>query len=293
MEQEIPFKTQKYKFLFWEMILCVLTFALGLYATNSLYLFLQETQTATPQISVAWFLGYFFVGTIMILAVVMFLKRKKAKKGFYKTMFIIGNLYGTVAILPSFLALFLPIIAANLLWLPITIISFWMWFKKPTVIIHNFLMILGLAGVSGNLGLQLNRPELVAFLLAILAIYDFIAVYKTKHMVKMVESMIESETIIGLIIPFSEKQFLEPVPNSENRRNFVILGGGDVAIPLMLAASFIPQGWVKVLIVSVFALIGIALSFLIFFNQKEKEPVPALPAVSFFSLIGCLIAIIL
>jgi len=111
-------------------------------------------------------------------------------------------------------------------------------------------------------------------------------------MVKMTEAMIETQTIIGLVIPSKTKEFKEMVPNSETRKRFVILGGGDLAIPLMLATSFIPFGIQKSIIVAIFALIGMALSVWLFYSQKEKQAIPALPAISFLSLIGCVIAII-
>ncbi len=152
-------------------------------------------------------------------------------------------------------------------------------------------MVLGLAGVGGIVGLELREPRLIAVLLAVLAIYDFIAVYKTKHMVKMAESMIETQTIVGLIIPSDKRDFLEPTPKNDTRKRFVILGGGDIAIPLMLATSFIPLGLTKVIIVAVFAILGMILSFWLFYAQKEKQAIPALPAISFMSLIGCLLAI--
>jgi uncharacterized membrane protein len=103
--------------------------------------------------------------------------------------------------------------------------------------------------------------------------------------------MIETQTIIGLIIPSDSKDFLELAPTSATRKKFVILGGGDLAIPLMLATSFVPLGLTKSLIVAVFAILGMVMSFWLFYSQKEKQAIPALPAISFMSLVGCSIAI--
>jgi len=284
-------KNPQYKFLFWETILTILIFALGISTARNFHLFLQQEKIVLPQISAINFIGYLMAGTIAVLLAVFLIRKKRTRKGFFKFLFVIGNIYGALSVLPGMLNMIFPAYYSNVLAIAITALTFWAWFVKPTLLNHNFLMVVGLAGVGGMVGLQMS-PVIVVIILAILAAYDFIAVYKTRHMVKMAESMIESETIIGLIIPSSEKQFMESVPNSETRRKFVILGGGDLAIPLMLAVSFIPQGMIKVLIVAAFSLLGIILSFLIFYSQKSKEAIPALPAIVFVSLIGCLIAIL-
>jgi presenilin-like A22 family membrane protease len=279
-------------FLFWEIIFSVIIFFCGIFYAYKFYIFSGQNVDVLPKQSMVGFLGSIVLGTVTLLLVMFFLKKKeKAKKVFYKFIFIFANVYGALSILPVLLNLIIPATWSNILALLITLICMYVWFRKPTIWNHNFLMILGLAGVGGIIGLELREPALIAGLLAILAIYDFIAVYKTKHMVKMAESMIETQTIIGLIIPSNRKDFLEETPKGDTRKRFVILGGSDLAIPLMLATSFIPFGLEKVLIISAFAILGMILSFWLFYSQKAKQAIPALPAISFMSLIGCLLAI--
>ena len=59
--------------------------------------------------------------------------------------------------------------------------------------------------------------------------------------------------------------------------------------PLILTASLIPEGILNSSIVALFALNGLFLSFWIFTSQKIRQPIPALPPIALFSIIGFLI----
>ena len=69
----------------------------------------------------------------------------------------------------------------------------------------------------------------------------------------------------------------------------MILGGGDIVFPLILCVSLTPQGVLKPLIVAFFAALGLGLSFYLFTSQKTRKPIPALPPIALFSIIGFLI----
>ena len=76
-----------------------------------------------------------------------------------------------------------------------------------------------------------------------------------------------------------------------DRREYAILGGGDIGFPLMLAVSvFFAANLASAMLVGVFALMGLMSAFLIQSLWLKGKPMPALPPIAFFSLIGFLIA---
>ena len=109
----------------------------------------------------------------------------------------------------------------------------------------------------------------------------------------MAKEMIESRAILGLVVPSSMVDFKSSLSEIKPGGKFLILGGGDVVLPLFLCSSIISSGRFQPLIVAVFSLIGVFFSFLFFIFQKERKPIPALPPIAFFSIIGFLLTIIL
>ena len=166
------------------------------------------------------------------------------------------------------------------------------WLKKGSVLVHNLCIIFGIAGVGASLGLRLD-PLMVAVLLIAFSVYDYIAVYKTKHMVKMAKEMIEHQAILAIIIPQKLADFKGKLEGVKAGGKFMVLGGGDIAFPLLLCASLVRQGIIPSLVVAVFSIFGLFLSFLIFTKQKTRKPIPALPPIALFSILGFLITLLL
>lgn len=159
----------------------------------------------------------------------------------------------------------------------------------PRVIILNIAVILGLAGVGSVIGLTLT-PIVTVWILAILSVYDIIAVYLTKHMVKMAEGMVASRAIFGFIIPAKLSGFKEKIMAVQPGENFMILGSGDIILPLLLTVSVARASFWQAVVVAVFSLLGLLLTHLIFVNQTTRRPMAALPPIAALSIIGYLIA---
>jgi len=138
------------------------------------------------------------------------------------------------------------------------------------------------------LGLAL-LPEIVILILIIFSVYDWISVYKTKHMVKMAREMMESRAILALVIPPTLSNLKESLEKIEPGGKFLILGGGDLVFPLLFSVSLIPTGILNSIIVALFALFGLFISFWFFISQKVRQPIPALPPIAIFSILGFLI----
>ena len=169
-----------------------LTLVLGIFSAYRLNRLLEIQKISLPQISFWQFLLYFIVATLFILFVSYFLKFKRGKGVFYKGIFVLAVVWGGLISLSSLM----PDIFALIL---MTVLLLW-WLKKPSVAVHNIVVILGIAGMGAVLGLQLT-PLVIVALLLILSVYDFIAVYKTKHMVKMAKDMLAYRVILALIVP--------------------------------------------------------------------------------------------
>lgn len=158
----------------------------------------------------------------------------------------------------------------------------------PRVIILNIAVILALAGIGAIFGLSIT-PIVAVWVLAILSVYDIIAVYFTKHMVKMAEGMVASRAIFGFIIPVQSSGFKEKLSAVQPGENFMILGSGDIALPLILTVSVARVSIWQAVVVAIFSILGLLATHLIFVNQKEHRPMAALPPIAALSIIGYLV----
>lgn len=100
-------------------------------------------------------------------------------------------------------------------------------------------------GVASIFGISLDiLPVLV--LLLLLAIYDAISVYRTKHMITLAEGVINLRTPILFVIPKKQKYsyIKEGVPLKVRERGAFIMGMGDLIMPAILVVSaqnFLPN----------------------------------------------------
>ena len=162
------------------------------------------------------------------------------------------------------------------------------------VLVHNIGVILGIAGIASVLGLAIS-PKTALFLLVILSFYDILSVYVTRHMVAMARNMIESGAPFGFIIPSEGTSFLRPRSEAQAKigEQFMILGSGDVGLPLILACSLVGLYISEAVIVGIFSLAGLFLTHLIFVNQEVRKPMAALPPIATMAIIGYLVSLLI
>ena len=72
----------------------------------------------------------------------------------------------------------------------------------------------------------------------------------------------------------------------------MILGSGDIGLPLVFVSSVAATSISRAIIVAVFVVAGLFLTHLIFVNQKERKPMAALPPIATMTIIGYLISLI-
>ncbi len=253
---------------------------IGAYELNKLA---QIKKIYLPTTSLQDFLFSFLFVMFFVLLFVLYRNKKvnKFKEIIYKGLFIITVFWGGMTVLNLFMPVFVAILVMGIL------IALWLEFAK--VWVHDVLMVLGLAGAASFFGLGFT-PSVVVALLLIFSVYDFIAVYKTKHMVLMAKEMIDKKVILGFIIPKEIKYFKGKLSEIKPGGNFMILGGGDVVFPSLLAVSVVPSGVLKALVIVLFSLAGSFFSYWLF--MKEKEPIPALPPIALFAIIGYLLTLL-
>ena len=290
-------------FFIWEVFLFSLTLFLGIatafrvvgfmggYRGPESSLPLESSPSYISPINPWQFIFSFILGTFLILAILFFIKSKPIKGIILKGLFIFVIFWGILLTLDIWLESFFSFPGAVFS----VFLSFCLIFlllRKPSVLIHNICMILGISGVGAILGLRIN-PEVMVLFLIIFSVYDFIAVYKTKHMVAMAKEMVEHKAILAFIVPPEISGFKGDIKEVKPGGKFLILGGGDIAFPLMLCSSLVSRDIISSLIVAFFSIVGLFFSFFIFINQKERKAIPALPPIALFCILGYLIALII
>ncbi|GGM67877.1 hypothetical protein GCM10007108_02380 [Thermogymnomonas acidicola] len=146
------------------------------------------------------------------------------------------------------------------------------------------------AGVSAVWGVEIGIWAAVVFLVAF-AIYDYIAVYKTKHMVSLARVAVD-ESIPLLFVSPSRRNFTMRDLTFDNRgeQEVLMLGFGDVALPSILVVSSAVYGISHPLPFIGLPLAGAlaGMAFLFFFNKNR--PAPGLPYINTGAILGFLIA---
>ncbi len=257
--------------------------ALGLWAT---WRFLKDTglNYLVPDVSADLHLNLLDVFVLAAFILIFFFlakKRGRISEVFFKAFLWVVVFSGAEIIFSLFLN--------SLVAFAFSLVVILLMILVPRVIILNLAVVLSLAGIGAIFGLSI-APMVAVWILAILSVYDIVAVYLTKHMVKMAEGMIASRAIFGFIIPAKLSGFKEKLTVVKPGENFMILGSGDIVLPLILTASIARSSFPQAVIVAVFSMLGLFLTHLIFINQKERRPMAALPPIAALSIIGYLLS---
>ena len=150
------------------------------------------------------------------------------------------------------------------------------------------------AGVSSVWGVIVGIWAAVA-LLIIFAVYDYISVYKTKHMIALAEAAVDENLPLLFVIPSRRGTKLNDITFAgRGEHGAMMLGFGDIAMPSILVVSAFtysyPVNWFYFVL---FTMIGVlAAMFLLFFTNVEK-PAPGLPYINTGAILGFLAAFIL
>ncbi len=151
-------------------------------------------------------------------------------------------------------------------------------FFKPSVIMHNFVELFVYSGIAAVFAPVMSILA-GSILLVLISIYDMIAVWKTKHMVKMAKFQAKAKMFAGLVIPY------------DKGKKTAILGGGDIGFTLLFSGVvLVSMGFYKALIVSFVTTIAL---FLLLTLSKKNKFYPAMPYLSAGCFLGLLISSLL
>ncbi|OPX64861.1 MAG: Signal peptide peptidase [Methanoregula sp. PtaU1.Bin006] len=134
--------------------------------------------------------------------------------------------------------------AATIIVLVLAILSSILLYRFPEWYVIDGLGILIGAGVAAIFGASLEVLPVI-ILLIILAVYDAISVYKTKHMITLAEGVVDMKTPILFVIPKKRgysfiKEGIGKISGEEGaagERAAFIIGMGDMIMPSILVVS--------------------------------------------------------
>jgi presenilin-like A22 family membrane protease len=226
-----------------------------------------------------------------LLLLAMKLKRGWIISGFILLSIAVSIYYVMAAFMSPLLAL-----------VPTLVIMLLLHFYPEWYIIDAF-GILVCAGISSLFGVSMTIPPTL-LLLVVLAVYDAISVYKTRHMISLAEGAIKMKAPLLFVVPKSRDYSFridQEISNSSEetkKRGAYFLGLGDAIIPtiLVISASWsLPAGGFYGLSLPVIgAMLGTYLGFLLLMTTSRDRPQAGLPflnsGVILGFLMGCLAA---
>lgn len=276
------FKNLHWRLFFTEAFFFSLAQVLGLFSAAKMSVILKTAAIQPVSITVLDVLVMLAVGTAFTL---IFLRFSKSALP-YKIIFLLVMFFG----MQSFFSLFLSeVLATGAAFLLILARIF-----TPFILVHNAVLVLGVSAVGAMLGISL-KPWTAVVVLLVLSVYDYIAVYKTKHMVKMAKEMIERGAVFALILPEKPAHYIESAPKIKGpQEGIFFLGAGDLVFPLVMSASaFGGVGLFSAIITAIFSVFGLFFTHFLFSVQEKREPMPALPPIAVLTIIGFLFSLLI
>lgn len=312
------------------LVLFLIVQFLGLLLATQVYnnqpsFLIQSYQVQGPPAQIA--LSY-IVAVIVFSAVILILLRRGISRLFFyiiegiaifggsfvTILVVIGSLTGLVTqdLFAVFYGFFYSNLALYEVVAAIVLAALFLFAKHKIPRLRNAASVIASVGIALLLGIELDFGAIILFLL-IFAIYDYIAVFVTKHMVAMGNAavsmnlalMIGVSDVEGLPAGSLNKQESEqatkykklfehhkPILRALNKEKMVpyfgmrALGNGDLAIPLMavVGAYKISNSFLPSMVVALGAAFGLLLTFYVL--EKYRRPLPAIPPLAFGILLA-------
>jgi presenilin-like A22 family membrane protease len=280
------------------------------------YSAIESSQEISSMSSVLFYIAYIIIFAVVLLLVMRVYRGEKFFIAFEGTIIFVASFFVflvLVGIVMNYVAPNLPqgatisLVSAGVLSLTLVIAKN----KRPNL--RNFAAMVSSVGVGFVLGMSFSFPTALLFVVA-LAVYDFIAVFITKHMMKLANIVVEKN--LALMVGVNEIEAVpRPTLNEKELGEYLrmrrktkthtrllrilesrdlvpigasaALGTGDLATPLMLAVSAysVRLNFMLSLFIICGAVLGLVMTMLIL--KRYKRGLPAIPPL----LLGMLAAI--
>lgn len=183
----------------------------------------------------------FFILLLLVFTAVLLWLIRKGKKNLitaiigFSIVFIFLYIYSAV-----FLFLLGPTLAGYLATGVATVLSTAVLYLYPEWYVIDVMGVIVSAGAASIFGISLGILPVI-ILLVLLAVYDAISVYRTKHMIDLAEGVIETKSPILVVVPksirYSYRKEGVSVHKDKNERGAFIMGMGDLIMPSILVVS--------------------------------------------------------
>lgn len=249
-------------------------------------LFASEVRVFENPESAANPLGYILLVLGFTLFVLVAIKKGKGwiVSGIILLAVVMSIYYVLYAFFAPSIALILSVVVLLLLCL------------YPEWYVIDLVGLLVCAGVSTLFGLSMTVfPTLL--LLTILAIYDGISVYKTKHMVTLAEGVMNIRAPLLFIVPRRRSYSFRKEGTGGNDRGAYFLGLGDAIIPTVLVISanwslnapLYGVGSLMVNVPALGAMLGTYLGFVALSMTPREKPQAGLPFLNGGAVLGFIV----
>ena len=239
---------------------------------------------------------YFFLALLVFTAIILLIAK------FWKKRLVQGIFLGATGltafyafypllyiVIPEVLSFFLSIIAAAILVLALV--------KYPEWFVIDICGVMIGVGAIGMLGISLSI-FLAIVLLIVLATYDAISVYKTKHMIDLADIVLDLKLPVILVVPkvrdyslLRETRSLKEKLEEEEERDAFLVGLGDIIIPGVLVASTFHNIASNGLLIALSVMLGTLLGFTVLMTVLIKgKPQAGLPYLCSGAILGYLVS---
>ena len=295
----------------WTIIIFVVASILATLFTYALTDSGYQGSTSTTE-SASYFIIY-ILATLGITGIILFLARKN-KGRYVRTIFLVVMIYViffvslvisdvvvTALFNYQYLSLYLPFpdeyltleLLSYLIWLVPPAAFGYLLFSKPNWVVVNITGLILSIGIASIWSLVLGIWFALA-LLVLMAVYDYISVFKTKHMVTLANVAISEKIPMLFVIPESNDFDMDSISIEHREGNkALLLGFGDIAIPTVLVVSSSVYGIQRSLLFFILPLLGgiAGMTYLMFF--MKRRPAPGLPAINSGVIAGFALALLL